>query len=301
MMKLPDSKTLMYTLTGASLACAVLLSASYDVHFHLRTSTSVQAPSEPQIVLKRGAITAKAAIIYDPVTKEVLFAKNADVQLPLASLTKLMSADTVLSLSPTNSSVTITAQDIKPEGDWGLIPGETWNLLDLLRFGLVASSNDAMQAAAAAAPGDVIADMNKRAQQLGLTQTYFTNPTGLDVNLETAGAYGSAHDVAVLAATFLAQYPALFEATTHSSVSMTSQGHTLTATSTDVPILDIPGLIAAKTGYTDLAGGNLVAAFDTGINHPLIVAVLGSTVDGRFEDVKTLINAARQTLAQYQP
>jgi len=297
MMKLPDSKTVVYTLTGASLACAILLSASYDASFHLRIPTITQATPEPQIALKPSAITAKAAIIYDPVTKQVLFAKNADVQLPLASLTKLMSADTVLSLSAPTSSVTITAADLKPEGDWGLIPGEKWNLLDLLRFGLVASSNDAMQAAAAAAPGDVIADMNKRAQQLGLTQTYFTNPTGLDVDVETAGAYGSAHDVAVLAATFLAQYPALFEATTHSSVSMTSHGITLTATSTDIPILDIPGLIAAKTGYTDLAGGNLVAAFDSGIDHPLIVAVLGSTVDGRFEDVKTLINAARQTLA----
>ncbi len=297
MMKLPDSKTLMHTLAGASLTCALLVAAVYDVG-HLHPEAQVQASVEPQVALSANALTAKAAILYDPATKEILFAKNADVQLPLASLTKLMTADTVLSLMATTSKITITQADLAPDGDWGLKPGERWNLLDILRFGLVASANDAMQAAADAAPGDVIADMNKRAQELGMTQSYFTNPTGLDVDTQTAGAYGSAHDVAVLAAAFLAQYPALFEATVHPSVSMTSGTVTLTATSTDIPILDIPGLIAAKTGYTDLAGGNLVAVFDVGLDHPLIAAVLGSTEDDRFTDIQTLVSAARRTYNQ---
>ena len=51
-------------------------------------------------------------------------------------------------------------------------------------------------------------------------------------------------------------------------------------------------LIASKTGYTDLAGGNLVIAFDAGFNHPIIVSVLGSTIDGRFTDAEALVWAA---------
>lgn len=286
----------MYTLAGASIVCAIILSALYGVDSSLRIPFVGHQPAAAAdaVVVLPHALTAKAAIVYDPTTKKVLFAKNADMQLPLASLTKLMSAETVLSLSDPDSIVTITQQDLKPEGDWGFKPGEEWRLRDLITFGLVASSNDAMAAAADAAPGDVIVAMNRRAQELGLTQTYFSNPTGLDVDLETAGAYGSAHDVAVLAGTFLSQHPALFEASTGASITITSQGNTLTATSTSLPLFSVSGLIGAKTGYTDLAGGNLVAAFDVGLNHPLIVAVLGSTRDGRFDDVKMLIAAARE-------
>jgi D-alanyl-D-alanine carboxypeptidase len=59
------------------------------------------------------------------------------------------------------------------------------------------------------------------------------------------------------------------------------------------PILEFPGLIGAKTGYTDLAGGNLVVAFDLEIGHPVIAVVLGSTQEGRFTDMRALIEAAR--------
>ncbi len=299
MMRLPDSKALMYTVCGASLACAVILSAAYGFDGELREKGTVPMPAAAMLSIAPTSIAARAAVVYDPITKQILFAKNADMQWPLASLTKLMTADTVLSLSSENTVVTITPEDLKPDGDWGFKPGEQWSLHDLLTFGLVVSSNDAMAAAANAAPGDVISAMNHRAQELGLTQTYFSNPTGLDVDLETAGAYGSAHDVAVLAATFLAEHPALFEATTASSMTITSkEGDIVYAKSTDVPLLNIPGLIGAKTGYTDLAGGNLVAAFDLGINHPLIVVVLGSTVDGRFTDMQTLIAATRAELSQ---
>jgi D-alanyl-D-alanine carboxypeptidase (penicillin-binding protein 5/6) len=151
-----------------------------------------------------------------------------------------------------------------------------------------------MAAAASALGGNAVDVMNRRAKELGLTQMYFFNPTGLDLDIETAGAYGSAHDVAVLAATFLEQFPAQFEATAAApTVSISNGAHALEAAATAAPLLDIPGLIGAKTGYTDLAGGNLVAAFDIKVGHPIIVAVLGSTRDGRFDDVKLLINKTR--------
>jgi D-alanyl-D-alanine carboxypeptidase (penicillin-binding protein 5/6) len=135
--------------------------------------------------------------------------------------------------------------------------------------------------------------MNQVAAELGLSKSYFLNPTGLDFNTTTSGAYGSAYDVARLAAIFYKQNSYYFEQTQHSAVSIDDSGRVSNGHATAQPLLSIPGFIGAKTGYTDLAGGNLVAIFDVEIGHPLVAVVLGSTLDGRFTDIKTLINAAR--------
>jgi D-alanyl-D-alanine carboxypeptidase len=150
-----------------------------------------------------------------------------------------------------------------------------------------------MAAAATSLGGNYLNEMNSTATALGLSSTYFLNPTGLDLNNNTSGAYGSASDVARLAADFLKSYPQFFELTTYPTISIDDSGKVLVANATEIPIQNIPGLIAAKTGYTDLAGGNLVAAFDIDIGHPLIAVVLDSTEAGRFSDIRTIINAAR--------
>ena len=128
---------------------------------------------------------------------------------------------------------------------------------------------------------------------MGLTHTYFLDATGLDINTETSGAYGSASDIARLTAVFMRNYPNYFEISTEQSVTVPVSGRLVTVNATALPILNVPGLIGLKTGYTDLAGGNLVAAFDEDIGHPLIAVVLGSTENGRFTDMRTLINAVR--------
>lgn len=294
-----SSKTIMYTLSGASFICAILLTIWYGFNAPLGQPPAQAAVPQKFVEIDPTTITAKAAVIYDPATNQILFEKNAHTRLPLASLTKLMSAEAILAADAGHDSqVQITRESLKPEGDWGLKVGEYWPVEELVAFGLVASSNDAMAAAAGVLGADVVTAMNQRAKQLGLTQTYFFNPTGLDLDVETAGAYGSAEDVARLATAFLEQYPALFEATVQPDITITSPSHTLEATSTSAPLQHIPGLIGAKTGYTDLAGGNLVAAFDVEVGHPLIVAVLGSTRDGRFADVTLLIQKAREALTQ---
>jgi D-alanyl-D-alanine carboxypeptidase len=68
------------------------------------------------------------------------------------------------------------------------------------------------------------------------------------------------------------------------------------ASNTDILTHTIPGLIAGKTGYSDLAGGNLTIVFDAGIQHPVVVAVLGSTYEGRFDDVNALVKASIATI-----
>ena len=65
---------------------------------------------------------------------------------------------------------------------------------------------------------------------------------------------------------------------------------------TNEVIYAIPNLLGSKTGFTDLAGGNLTIAFDAGLNRPIIVTVLGSTREERFSDVVGLVNAVRENI-----
>ncbi len=266
--------------------------------------TKQHVTTAPAIHLPDGSLGATAAILYDPTTGTVLYEKNSQLTLPLASVTKLLTAYAVLSSVPTSTVVTIKAKDISVDsdaGDWGLKVGDTLTLGDLLKISLVASSNYAMAAAAGSLGSNYIEKMNKDAASLGLTHTYFLNPTGLDIDTRTSGAYGSAYDIARLAAAFLKQYPQYFELSSRPSVTVLASGHPVTAKATATPLQNIPGFIGAKTGYTDLAGGNLVMAYDIDINHPLIAVVLGSTEQGRFADIRTLVDASRIAFTTHTP
>ena len=247
----------------------------------------------PAVALDPSALQARAAVLYDLQGGRVLYQKNANEQLPLASLTKLMAAQTVLSVKEPATPVLITQADVRTEGNSGMRAGETMTLGDLITLALVASSNDAIMAAAGSLGGDPIAKMNATARGLGLTKTVFYNPTGLDVNTNQAGAYGSAYDVARLAALFYADHPDFFELTTLPDVQVDGGNKEIDLVSTTVPLRSIPGFVAAKTGYTDLAGGNVVAIFDLEVGRPVVAVILGSTYDGRFTDMRTLISAAR--------
>ena len=287
------------SISGAVLAVLLLLFFFlYQRHEAAAPKTAAAFPKP--LTLADNALEAKAAVVYDPATGKVLYAKNASLTLPLASLTKLMTAQTVLNTIPPGTLITLSRKDVSVEGDagdWNLKEGDTLTLSNIIKLGLDASSNHAMSAAAAALGASYIADLNKTAQQLGLSHTYFLNSTGLDLNANTSGAYGSATDIAHLAAAFMHDYPGYFELSTEQSITVpVSTGiasREVTANATALPILDIPGIVGVKTGYTDLAGGNLVVAFDEDINHPLIAVVLGSSETGRFTDMRTLIAAAR--------
>ncbi len=247
----------------------------------------------PAQVATAPKLSARAAVLFDPKDGSILFSKNALTELPLASITKLMTAEIVLTEESPETLVRITESALQPEGDWGLKKGDILSLDKLLKIGLIASSNDAMEAAAESLGTNYIKRMNEVATNLGLEHTHFVNPTGLDIDQHTSGANSTAYEVARLAALFYSQYPSFFELTQRSSVTISVNGRTLTAKATDEPLLGIPGLRGAKTGYTDLAGGNLVAIFDIEIGHPLVAVVLGSTKGGRFEDIHALIAAAR--------
>lgn len=249
-------------------------------------------------------LEAKSVYVFDLEQNKVIFQKNALAQLPLASLTKLMTALVATELLPKNSDITINKNFLAEDGDTGLLDGETWNLKNLLDFSLVVSSNDGARAIASVAGAfeanttdyniglkDFISKMNAEAKRLGLAETYFVNESGLDESDTQSGGYGSAVDVANLLKYILANKPELLEATKLTSSTFDSSLGAHTAVNTDTEISKIPGLIASKTGYTTLAGGNLAIAFDAGLGHPIIAVVLGSSQDGRFSDMSQLVKA----------
>ncbi|MEK7662401.1 MAG: hypothetical protein AAB355_02840 [Patescibacteria group bacterium] len=246
-------------------------------------------------------LTAKASYVYDISRKKILYEENADLTLPIASLTKLMTALTALSEAPRKTIVTISKKSLGKEGDTGLLSDERWTLDSLIKFTLLTSSNDGAAAIAgalgASGEGEFVKKMNTRAKESGFEDVYFANETGLDENSDSAGAYASAKWVARIMEEFIVKYPDILEATAYSLVIFHSEDEKAhNAENTNKTVEKIPGIIASKTGFTDIAGGSLAIAFDAGLGQPIIIVVLGGTLNGRFSDVLELSERTREAI-----
>ncbi len=287
---------------GITLAVVLLFVFFFDNNNEKQASFEIPQSSKEGGVVKNPfasiSISAKSAYVLDVRTGRVLYKKDEEAQLPLASIAKLMTAIVFTEEFPNESIVTIEPNDLIAEGDNGLVAGERWRAKDLLGFTLVVSSNDAALALANTAGRFFTSSMNKKAREIELPQTYFLNPTGLDLTNKVSGAYSSARDVVNMLHYILRNKPTLLEATREPLIyyrSLDQRVHV--AKNTNVISSTIPGLIASKTGFTDLAGGNLVVAFDAGINHTILIAVLGSSFQGRFSDMKKLVSASFESLS----
>jgi D-alanyl-D-alanine carboxypeptidase (penicillin-binding protein 5/6) len=294
---------LFYVLPGSPQNDAPTVSAQEDAIATTSISSSQQVVSSafPQVELE-----AKAAYVMDLDSGELYFSKNGTSQLPLASLTKLMTILVAAELFDASDALTVTAGDLQGDLGTGLIPDESWLSRDLFTYTLTQSSNGGARAIASAAGAlprassddylsaekEFVAKMNEKAEVLDLSQTYFINETGLDETDRTGGGYGSARDVAYLMGEMISRHPEIIEGTRHEAVALsTIENQSHVAINTNQSIGNVPGLIGSKTGYTDLAGGNLAIAFDRGVGKPVIVVVLGSSKEGRFSDVQTLVDA----------
>jgi len=247
-------------------------------------------------------LAGQAAIVYDLSTGHTLYAQNADRQLPLASLTKLLTVYAGTTMLGQGAQISMSSSSLAAEGDNGFYLGETFSFSELARFALVGSSNDAAEAIAeevASRRATTLRDsLAGAAGSAGLTKTYAVNGSGLDVSLAASGGYGSARDMALLAGALVRTSPALAEATTEGSVTIRSiAGDVHTLPNTNQGAGAVPGILLSKTGYTDLAGGNLVVVADVGIGHPVAIVVLGSTREGRFADVNRLLDATHRYFA----
>ena len=279
----------------------VVLCAAAFAALELSSAAPVPEPlaatSTPQI-----AVTGASAVLVDLTTGETVFAKNADAQLPIASITKLFTVAAVSEVLPEDAVVRVSDAAVV-RGEGGLGPGEEWRMRDLSDYTLIVSSNVGAEALAEAADPHfmlyrsearpTVARMNALSRELGLARTYFLNASGLDVSPTQASAMSSARDVALFMKYLYARTD-LYSGTTERSGSFKPlNAETLYAENTNDAIPDIPGLIFGKTGFTDLAGGTLAVLFELGPGRPYAAVVLGSTREARFDDMRSLISLAR--------
>jgi D-alanyl-D-alanine carboxypeptidase len=263
-------------------------------------------PLVPQNI-ENVSIEATAAYVWDVNQQRPLYSKNASEALPLASITKLMTTLLAYELVAGEETLSVPLSAIRQEGNSGLTPGETLFLKNLSQLALISSSNDAAYALGAnvgALLGDndpnqqFVLAMNLKAEELGLQTLDFKNTTGLDESATTPGAIGSARDASYLMEHILRTYPELIAPTrSEASLVYNTSGEYHLANNTNTVLLDIPNILGSKTGYTDLAGGNLIVAFDAGLNRPIIITVLGSTRDARFTDVMKLVAEVQKSLS----
>lgn len=267
------------------------------------TTNQVVTPAKIEDV----PLVAKAAYVWDVRGQRVLYSKNADEVLPLASVTKLMTALVAHELIAESSEASVSLNAVRQEGSNGLAAGEVFTMSNLNRLALITSSNDAayeLGASVGSLLGDqdpaaqFITGMNIRAKELGLHTLSFANTTGLDISSSQPGAVGTAREISFLMEYIITKYPDLLLPTTEPAARVYNESGAYHDIENTNPIAtDIPNLLASKTGYTDLAGGNLTVAFDAGLNRPIVITVLGSTYNDRFTDVFALVAAAQKSVA----
>jgi D-alanyl-D-alanine carboxypeptidase (penicillin-binding protein 5/6) len=202
-------------------------------------------------------VDASAYLVVNGTTGEVLASRAADEPLPMASITKLMTVLVALERARPDDVVTVDrAAAAVGESSIHLRAGERLTVRELVTAALVQSANDAATALAAGVAGGSVERfvgwMNAKARALGLHETHFANPSGLDA----AGHVSSARDLTRLAR--IAMKNPLVRATVRLRTASIGGGREL-STWNDL-LADFPGTIGVKTGHTGRAGWSEVAA-----------------------------------------
>jgi len=244
-------------------------------------------PAQKQLTRKRGGksamqdtshlvVQSAAALVLDQSTGTILFEKNAGAVLPIASITKLMTAMVTLDGRPNLSEMlTIGEDDVDTvKGTRSrLRVGTNLNREEMLRLALMSSENRAASSLASNFPGGreaFVAAMNRKANELGLQDTQFSDPTGL-----TAANVSSARDLVRLVA-IAHQYPLIREFTTAIEYDVKIGGRTQAFHNTNSLVKSATWEIGlSKTGYISEAGKCLVMQAWLN-NKPTIIVLLDS-------------------------
>jgi len=247
------------------------------------------APAEP-------VVTADAYILIDRTSNQVLAAHHADLEWPIASLTKLMTSEIVLDANlPADSVHNVLSGDDVGGAKLYVDSGDTFTLDDLMYATLVASANNAANAISRTTGMNrtsFIAEMNRRALDLGLWRTRFVDPTGIELgNVSTAREFARfANQV------FSRNEVRRYTTTATATIDVLSKGTTKTLTNTDwmlwKPEYDDVYVMAGKTGYLNESGWNFAVNIRPelgALNQELLIVVFGG--DSRpdsFKDTRAL-------------
>ena len=206
-------------------------------------------------------VSAKAAVVICGDTGEVLFSKNCDKRLPMASTTKIMTGLLLCEHGNLNREITVTDEMVRVEGSsMGLLVGDKVTLRDLLYGLMLASGNDAANTIAIVMAGstkDFAVLMNNKAKEIGLKNTNFVTPSGLD----DENHYTTAFDLALL--TKYAMQNKAFASAVGSKSAVLNYGnppYRRTLTNHNKLLKMVDGCVGVKTGFTKKSGRCLVSA-----------------------------------------
>jgi D-alanyl-D-alanine endopeptidase (penicillin-binding protein 7) len=236
-------------------------------------------------------VASEAAVVLDAGSGEVLFKKNMEERLPIASLTKLMSALTFLESSPhLDDFTTITASDADCTDQTKLKAGETLTFRDLLHACLMSSSNRATKALARASGlslSEFVGRMNRKAGEMGLSGTFFSEPTGLSrKNTSTALdcarlLYFALQDSIIASVSGKAAYQFV-------SLDPSRSVHSLR--SANGLLFDSLKVRGTKSGYNGASGWCLGAMVEGQDGEQMVAVVLGAPdKSSRYKDVRSIM------------
>lgn len=259
---------------------------------------SLQKPPQEKINASDPKIYAKSAILIDETSFKILFQKDSDIKVPIASTTKMMTAMVVLEDYPNKMKdvVTVTREMANVEGSGAnLRIGERMSVENLLKGMLIVSGNDAAYSLASYLSGkdDFMKKMNEKAQLLGLNKTFYKDPAGLDDE-----GYSSAHDLAILASYAMRHKEFATIVGTPVTTITSEDGRIVHELKNSNRMLRVeeqfyyPFAIGIKTGFTPAAGHCLISSAQKD-NHRLIAVILNTdenTLTASAEESRKLLD-----------
>ena len=287
--KIVCAVTLSVSLLFSTIGASAIEYISFENFYSGDAVTTSTEPLNPEIDL---ALPAKSAILMEASTGRILYQSNEDEQLPLASVTKIMTLllvmeDVEKGVVKLEDKVNITEHAMSMGGSqiW-LKPGEDMTVNELLKATCVASANDAAMALAEHISGTeemFVERMNAKSKELGMENTVFKNPTGLDAE----GHFSSSKDIAIMSRELI-KHPLILEYTTIWMDSL--RGGETELVNTNKMVRFYEGCTGLKTGTTNGAGCCVSATAERdGLS--LIAVVMGSATSAeRFASATTLLD-----------
>ena len=263
-------------------------------HVALQTSKQNVANSEENKnsnKINNPELNARIALIYDRASGRIIYEKNGNKQTPMASTTKILTAIVTLENADLKETVTIESKAAGIGGSrLGLKKNDKITVNDLLYGLMLRSGNDAAVALAIHVGGSIegFADMmNKKAEELGLTNSHFVVPHGLD----NEGHYTTAYELAKMA-DYALNIPKFKEIVSNKSATIYINGYPKAINNTNKLLGSVSGVYGVKTGFTNGAGRCLVSSCKRGELDIITVIIGADTNNQRTADTKELIEYA---------
>jgi len=234
-------------------------------------------------------LNAESGMVVEHATSgpnKIIFKKNSYTILPIASLTKLMTAVVALQNYDLSKEIIVSQKSVDQEGELGVLDlNKAMSVNDLLYIMLIESSNHAAYTLSEGmGDQDFVRLMNEKSRELGMEGTVYVEPTGL-----SAENVSSADDLVKLAEYILENYPEIAEISRIKEYDLPNYGLLV---NTDELLGEVPGIIVSKTGFTLEAKGCLFLVMDNSVNNDyLIYIILGA--DNRFFEMKKMIEWVR--------